>query len=51
VVALYCRTHPGLTGVYAAQGARVCNLGGSEAMPEVAEVLTALHRLTGGNAA
>lgn len=51
VVALYCRTQPGLTGVYAAEDTRVCNLGGSEAIPEVAEVLSALHRLTGGNAA
>ncbi|MGP1685038.1 MAG: lipopolysaccharide heptosyltransferase I [Giesbergeria sp.] len=51
VVALYCHTHPGLTGVYAAQGARVCNLGGTEAMPEVAEVLTALQQVAGGNAA
>ena len=51
VVALYCRTNPGLTGVYAAEGARVCNLGGTEAIPEVAEVLTALRQVAGGNAA
>jgi len=51
VVALYCGTHPGLTGVYAGQGARVCNLGGTEAAPEVAEVLTALHQVAGGSAA
>ncbi len=51
VVALYCRTNPGLTGVYAAQGARVRNLGGIEAMPEVAEVLAVLQQFAGGSAA
>lgn len=51
VVAIYCGTHPGLTGVYAAQGARVRNLGGKEVVPEVAEVLTALHEVTGGDLA
>jgi len=51
VVALYCNTHPGLTGVYAAEGARVRNLGGSRMVPEVAEVLTAFNELAGGDAA
>ncbi|OGA31882.1 MAG: lipopolysaccharide heptosyltransferase I [Betaproteobacteria bacterium RIFCSPLOWO2_12_FULL_62_13b] len=51
VVALYCGTHSGLTGVYADQGARVRNLGGKEVVPEVAEVLTALHEVTGGDLA
>jgi heptosyltransferase I len=50
VVALYCGTDPGLTGVYAGQGAQVRNLGGARMAPEVAEVLTALHELAGGNA-
>ena len=48
VVALYCGTHPGLTGVYAARGVLACNLGGKEALPEVAEVLRALHEVGGG---
>ena len=51
VVALYCGTHPGLTGVYAAQGAQVRNLGGSRTAPEVDEVLTAFDELAGGEAA
>lgn len=51
VVALYCGTHPGLTGVYAGRGARVRNLGGTDTVPEVAEVLAALHQLAGGSAA
>jgi heptosyltransferase-1 len=51
VVALYCGTHPGLTGVYAGQGARVRNLGGTQAVPEVDEVLTALHQVAGGDPA
>jgi len=51
VVALYCGTHPGLTGVYAGRGARVRNLGGTAAVPEVAEVLAALHQLAGGSPA
>ncbi|MFH1044053.1 MAG: lipopolysaccharide heptosyltransferase I [Pseudomonadota bacterium] len=51
VVALYCGTHPGLTGVYADHGARVRNLGGTEAVPEVAEVLTALLEVAGGDSA
>ena len=48
VVALYCGTHPGLTGVYAGQGAPVRNLGGTDTVPELAEVLTALHAVAGG---
>jgi len=51
VVALYCGTQPGLTGVYADQGARVRNLGGTDVVPEVAEVLAALHEVAGGDAA
>ena len=50
VVALYCGTQPGLTGVYAGLGARVRNLGGADALPEVAEVLTALHQIAGRDA-
>jgi heptosyltransferase I len=45
VVALYCGTHPRLTGVYAGRGARVRNLGDAGFVPEVAEVLTALHEV------
>jgi heptosyltransferase-1 len=45
VVALYCSTQPGLTGVYAGQGAPVRNLGDTGAVPEVAEVLTAVHEV------
>ena len=51
VVALYCGTHPGLTGVYAGQGARVRNLGDTGLVPEVDEVLTALHEVAGVGAA
>jgi heptosyltransferase-1 len=51
VVALYCGTHPGLTGVYADQGARVRNLGGTDVTPEVAEVLTAFDEVAGGGPA
>ncbi len=51
VVALYCGTHPGVTGAYAGRGARVRNLGGTEAVPEVAEVLSALHEVAGGDPA
>jgi heptosyltransferase-1 len=51
VVALYCGTHPELTGVYAGQGAPVRNLGGPGLVPGVAEVLTALHQLVGGDPA
>jgi len=47
VVALYCGSHPGLTGVYAGQGARVRNLGDAGQVPEVAEVLAALLEVTG----
>ena len=50
VVALFCGTQPGLTGVYAGQGARVRNLGGTDAVPEVAAVLAALRELAGGDA-
>ena len=45
VVALYCGTNPGLTGVYADQAAPVRNLGDAHAMPEVAEVLAALDEV------
>jgi len=51
VVALYCGTRPGLTGVYVGQGAQVRNLGGTQAVPEVDEVLTALHEVAGGDPA
>ena len=51
VVALYCRTQPGLTGVYAASQVPACNLGGADAVPEVADVVAALRRLMGGSAA
>ena len=47
VVALYCGTHPGLTGVYAGPGARVRNLGDAGAVPETNQVLTALHEVAG----
>lgn len=50
VVALYCGTRPGLTGVYAGPGARVRNLGDRDLVPEVAEVLTALSQVAGGAA-
>ncbi len=51
VLALYCGTNPGLTGVYAGQGSRVRNLGGMHAAPEVDEVLAAFDQVTGGSAA
>ena len=51
VVALFCGTRPGLTGVYAGQGAPVRNLGDRELVPEMAEVLTALRELIGVSAA
>jgi len=51
VVALYCATDPGLTGVYADEAAPVRNLGGKDAVPEVAEVLAALDEVLGGDAA
>ncbi|MFA5912408.1 MAG: lipopolysaccharide heptosyltransferase I [Burkholderiales bacterium] len=51
VVALYCGTHPGLTGVYAGEAAPVRNLGGAKMVPEVAEVLAALRQVAGGSAA
>ena len=50
VVALYCGTNPGLTGVYAGQAAPVRNLGGKDAAPEVAEVLAALDAVLRGAA-
>lgn len=51
VVALYCGTRPGLTGVYAGAGARVRNLGDSGQTPAVAEVQAALQQLIGERAA
>jgi heptosyltransferase-1 len=51
VVALYCGTHPGLTGVYAGRGAHVRNLGGTRMVPDVAEVLTAFDEVAGGDPA
>ncbi|MBE0622752.1 MAG: lipopolysaccharide heptosyltransferase I [Burkholderiales bacterium] len=51
VVAIYCRTHPGLTGVYAGPGAPVRNLGDAGVVPEVDEVLAAMRELVGRNAA
>lgn len=45
VVALYCGTHPRLTGVYAGRSARVRNLGDAGLVPEVGEALTALHEV------
>ena len=45
VVALYCATRPGLTGVYAGPGARVRNLGDGAQPPEMAEVLAALQEI------
>ena len=45
VVALYCGTHPGLTGAYAGHGAPVRNLGDAGVVPEVAEVLRALREV------
>ncbi len=50
VVALYCRTHPGLTGVYAGPEAPVRNLGDAGVIPEVDEVLAALRELVERNA-
>jgi heptosyltransferase I len=47
VVALYCGTRPGLTGVYTAQAAQVRNLGGSRRVPEVADVLSAFDEVAG----
>jgi heptosyltransferase-1 len=51
VVALYCGTHPGLTGVYGGAGAPVRNLGDAGLTPGVAEVLAVLRQVTGGRAA
>lgn len=43
VVALYCSTEPGLTGVHG--GIRAVNLGGIGRIPSVAEVLTTAERV------
>ena len=51
VVALYCSTHPGLTGIYADRGAPVRNLGGTQAAPALDEVLAAFDEVAGGNPA
>ena len=51
VVALYCGTNPGLTGVYAGQGAPVRNVGGVQMVPEPDEVLAALGQIAEGIAA
>lgn len=51
VVALYCGTRPGLTGVYAGPGAPVRNLGDTNALPEASEVLAALDEVMAGTAA
>jgi heptosyltransferase I len=51
VVALYCGTRPGLTGVYASHGGCARNLGGPGMVPEVAEVLAALREVAGGGVA
>jgi len=45
VVAIYCGTHPGLTGVYAGQDTPVRNLGDTGVVPEVDEVLAALQEV------
>ena len=50
VVAIYCGTNPGLTGVYARQDARVRNLVGKDAVPALNEVLAALHQVVGRGA-
>jgi heptosyltransferase-1 len=49
VVALYCGTNPGLTGVCADSAALVRNLGGRSAVPEVGEVLAALDEVISGD--
>ncbi len=51
VVALYCGSRPGLTGVYAGRDAPVRNLGDANALPSGAEVLAAADALMAGNAA
>ena len=51
VVALYCGTHPGLTGVSTYQDAQVRNLGGTQVVPEVDEVLAAFAEVGGGDPA
>jgi len=50
-VALFCGTHPGLTGAYPGQAARARNLGDTGIVPEVDEVLTALREVAGGEPA
>ena len=51
VVALYCGTRPGLTGVYAGRGAPVRNLGDANALPSGAEVLAAVDEVLAGTGA
>lgn len=51
VVALYCGTHPRLTGVVAGHGGRARNLGDVGVVPELPEVLSALHELMPESAA
>jgi len=51
VVALYCGTDPGLTGVYAGQGAPARNLGSTQVVPEADEVLAAMHEVAPGGPA
>ena len=49
VVALYCNTRPGLTGVYPSNSASARNLGEPGAMPGVDEVMAALREVAGGD--
>jgi heptosyltransferase-1 len=49
VVALYCNTRPGLTGVYPGNSANARNLGNPGAIPGVDEVLIALREVAGGD--
>jgi heptosyltransferase-1 len=51
VVAIYCGSHAGLTGVHAGKGAPVRNLGGVNLVPTVIDVLRALHEVAGGGPA
>lgn len=49
VIALYCGTDPGLTGVCSGRGAaQARNLGGTRSVPLVEEVLAALQDVAGG---
>jgi heptosyltransferase-1 len=48
VVAMYCNTQPGLTGVLQGKSARARNLGGPGEIPGVDEVLLALNEVAGG---